>query len=144
MPLDVRTPPVAVDLVIELIDRPEPSLVLVARRFAPLGWALPGGFVEIGETLTAAACREAREETGLDVSLVALLGCYSDPARDPRGQTVSVVYVAHATGLPQGGDDAREAAVFTPASLPELAFDHARILSDYFEFYRLGHPVPLR
>ncbi len=144
MPLDVRTPPVAVDLVIELIDRPEPSLVLVARRFPPLGWALPGGFVEMGETLTAAARREAREETGLDVSLVALLGCYSDPARDPRGQTVSVVYVAHATGRPQGGDDAREAAAFTRASLPELAFDHARILSDYFEFYRLGHPVPLR
>ena len=84
MPLDVRTPPVAVDLVIEL-DRPAGAVAGAGGApFSPLGSALPGGFVEIGETLTAAACREAREGTGLDVSLVALLGCYSDPARDPR------------------------------------------------------------
>jgi 8-oxo-dGTP diphosphatase len=129
--LDVRTPPVAVDLVIELIDRPEPSLVLVARRFPPLGWALPGGFVEIGETLTAAACREAREETGLDVSLVALLGCYSDPARDPRGHTVSAVYLTRVRAAKaRAGDDAAATEWVDPARRLALAFDHKKILRD--------------
>ncbi|NCU01197.1 NUDIX hydrolase [Candidatus Macondimonas diazotrophica] len=143
MPMDVRTPPVAVDLIIEMTDRSEPSIVLVARRYPPLGWALPGGFVDVGETLPEAARREAKEETGLSVTLKALLGCYSDPSRDPRGHTVSAVYVGTASGMPQGADDARDAAVFTRANLPDLAFDHARIVADYFEFYRAGRPVPL-
>ncbi|HXF08855.1 MAG TPA: NUDIX hydrolase [Candidatus Acidoferrales bacterium] len=143
MPIDVRTPPVAVDLIIEMNDESDVGIVLIERRCPPSGWALPGGFVEVGETLTAAARREAKEETGLDVTLKALLGCYSDPARDPRGQTISVVYVAAASGIPFGADDARAAAIFTRERLPELAFDHGRILADYFEFHRHGRPVPL-
>jgi len=133
-----------VDLIIEMSDGSDPGIVLIERRYPPSGWALPGGFVEVGETLTAAARREAKEETGLDVTLKALLGCYSDPARDPRGQTVSAVYVATASGAPIGADDARAAAIFTRERLPTaLAFDHGSILRHYFEFHRQGRPVPL-
>ena len=82
-----ETPPVAADAIIELIDRPGRPIVLIARRFPPLGWAIPGGFVEWGETVEAAAIREASEETGLRVTLTALLGVYSDPKRDPRAAT---------------------------------------------------------
>ena len=89
-----RTPEVAVDLVIELEDRPGRPVVLIRRGHPPPGHALPGGFVDIGETVEQAAVREAREETGLEVTLGELLGVYSDPARDPRGHTVTIVYVA--------------------------------------------------
>jgi 8-oxo-dGTP diphosphatase len=127
-----RTPLLAADVIIELADRPGRPIVLIARRHAPLGWAIPGGFVEVGEAAEDAAVREAREETGLAVRLLRLLGCYSDPGRDPRGHTASVVYVAEATGEPRGQDDAREAAVFDPRTPPpDLAFDHATILADY-------------
>jgi 8-oxo-dGTP diphosphatase len=125
------TPPVAADMIIELTDRPGRPIVLIERLNPPPGWALPGGFLEFGETVEAAALREAREETGLVVTLVALLGVYSDPARDPRGQTVSVVYVGEARGTPQAADDARAVAAVDPAKLPPLAFDHAKILADY-------------
>ena len=125
------TPALAVDVVIEMIDRPGRPIVLIERRHEPLGWALPGGFVDVGETLENAAVREAREETGLEVRLGQLLGCYSDPARDPRGHTVSVVYVGEATGTPHAADDARAVSIVDPASPPPLAFDHARILEDY-------------
>lgn len=126
------TPLLAVDIIIALKDRPNQPIVLIKRRNPPLGWALPGGFVDIGETLEQAAVREAREETGLEVTLESLLGCYSDPARDPRGHTVSVVYTASAAGLPKAADDAAEVDLFSVSNLPEnLAFDHHQILMDY-------------
>lgn len=133
-----RTPALAVDLVIELADRPGRPIVLIERRFPPPGHALPGGFVDLGETVEDAARREAREETGLDVTLGQLLGVYSDPARDPRGHTVSVVYVAHASGEPAAGDDAAGVLVTDPAATPALAFDHGRILADYLAFRSAG------
>jgi 8-oxo-dGTP diphosphatase len=125
-----RTPLLTVDAVIELLDAPG-EIVLIERRHPPHGWALPGGFVDVGETVEQAAVREAKEETGLSVTLVHLLGVYSDPARDPRGHTVSVVYVGRARGAPRGGDDAGAAKGFRPESPPALAFDHGRILADY-------------
>jgi 8-oxo-dGTP diphosphatase len=139
------TPSVAVDVVIELVDRPGRPIVLIDRRNPPFGWALPGGFVDVGESLEQAAVREAREETSLVVRLKALLGCYSDPARDPRGHTVSPVYVAEAMGEPVAADDARNLAVFEPDRLPaDLAFDHSLILEDYRRWRTTGEAAPLR
>lgn len=144
MPLP-DTPLLAVDIIIELRDRPERPVVLIERHNPPHGWALPGGFVDRGETLERAALREALEETGLQISLVVLLGCYSDPGRDPRGHTVSAVYVAHAQGDPQAADDAARAGAFTPAEIPEpLAFDHRQILDDYLHYRATGQLAPVR
>lgn len=126
-----RTPEIAVDVVIELEDRPGRPIVLIRRDRPPSGHALPGGFVDIGETVERAALREALEETGLEVRLAGLLGIYSDPARDPRGHTVSIVYVATAIGTPQAGDDAAAILVTDAAAAPALVFDHDRILADY-------------
>ena len=143
MPLPV-TPLLAADIIIELSDRPGRPIVLIERRYPPFGWAIPGGFVDVGETVEQAAVREAREETALAVRLVALLGVYSDPARDARGHTASAVFVATAQGLPEARDDAVALAVFSPEDLPpNLAFDHARILADYLVFRRTGgRPAP--
>ena len=121
---------VAVDVIIEMAGG---DIVLVRRRNPPPGWALPGGFVEYGETLEAAAVREAREETSLEVELTRQFHTYSDPARDPRGHTISTVFIGRARGTPRARDDAREIGTFRRESLPEpLAFDHGRILDDYF------------
>ena len=125
------TPLLAADVIIELIDRPGRPVVLIERGNPPHGWAIPGGFVDVGETVEAAAAREALEETGLAVGPLTLLGLYSDPGRDPRGHTVSAVYVAAAHGEPRAGDDAAGAGVFAPGDLPGAVFDHDRILSDY-------------
>lgn len=134
------TPALSTDIIIELLDRPGRPIVLVRRAHPPAGWAIPGGFVEIGERVEDAARREAREETGLDITLFALLGCYSDPHRDARGHTVSICYVAHARGTPRGGDDAAEAVVVEVDAWPApLAFDHAAILRDYAKFRSGGY-----
>lgn len=140
-----ETPALAADVIIELADRPGRPIVLIERRNPPHGYAIPGGFVDVGESLERAAVREAREETGLEVSLRALLGCYSQPDRDPRGHTVSAVYVGEARGEPRAMDDARALDIYTLQTLPEpLAFDHALILEDYRRFLETGAPAPLR
>lgn len=140
------TPALTTDIIIELADLPGRPIVLIERRYPPPGWAIPGGFVDIGETVEKAAVREALEETSLRVELVALLGVYSDPTRDPRSHTASVVYVAQARGEPRAEDDARALAVFSVDRLPDpLAFDHARILADYLRYRRSGQlprPAP--
>ena len=138
------TPLLTVDIIIELHDRPDTPIVLIERRYPPYGWALPGGFVDVGETLEQAAVREAKEEVSLTVNLKTLLGCYSDPTRDARGHTVSVVYIAQATGTPIAADDARKLEVFSLADLPDqLAFDHAHILNDYRHYLKTGEVAPL-
>jgi 8-oxo-dGTP diphosphatase len=114
-----------------VISAPGDRVVLVRRKHAPPGWALPGGFVDVGETVEAAAAREAREETGLEVVLTDLLYVYSDPRRDPRGHTLSAVFLGRAAGEPVGADDAAEARAFAWDALPSpLAFDHGEILAD--------------
>jgi 8-oxo-dGTP diphosphatase len=129
------TPPVASDVVIHLEGGSRREIVLIERRYAPPGWALPGGFVEFGETVEQAAAREAKEETGLTVRIEGLLGVYSDPDRDPRGQVVSVIYYGTGWGEPVGGDDAARAKLFPIDELPAfMAFDHARIVKDYGRF----------
>lgn len=138
------TPIIAADIIIELLDEPGRPIVLIERKNPPHGWAIPGGFVDVGETLEHAAVREAEEETGLKVKLKALLGNYSDPSRDPRGHTVTAVYVAEAHGTPKAGDDAKNVRIFDPMQPPALAFDHALVLADYRRFRELGVPAPLR
>jgi len=126
-----RNPLPTADIIIEVEDK---GIVLIRRKNPPYGWAIPGGFVEYGESLEEAAVREAKEETSLDVHLIRQFHTYSDPRRDPRFCTVSTVYLATAKGDPVGNDDASEARIFTRNQIPsDLAFDHAKILEDYFE-----------
>ncbi len=139
MALTEKAPKPTVDIIIEVDE----GIVLVKRRFPPLGWALPGGFVDAGEWVAQSARREALEETGLTVELLELLGVYSNPARDPRGiYTVSIVYIARAQGVPQGGDDAAVAKVFPVDALPpDIVFDHPQMIADYVRFRAgLGRP----
>ncbi len=123
-----RNPLLTVDIIISI----DGGIVLIERRNPPYGWALPGGFVDYGETVEEAAAREAKEETGLSISHLQQFHTYSDPKRDARHHTVSTVFIATATGRPVAGDDAQRAEIFQPDALPELAFDHPRILHDYF------------
>jgi len=123
-----KNPLPTVDIIIEATG----GIVLIERKNKPLGWALPGGFVDYGESLEQAAIREAREETGLHVTLVRQLKTYSDPNRDPRHHTISTVFMATAEGSPTAGDDAGRTGIFTRQNLPPLVFDHAKILNDYF------------
>ncbi len=139
------TPQIAADIIIELKDKPDRPIILIERKNPPYGWALPGGFVDVGERIETAAIREAKEEVCLDITLLALLGLYSDPARDDRGHTVSAVYVAEASGEPVAADDAKNLAIFSLDDLPDtLAFDHAQILADYRNFREKGRVAPLR
>jgi len=130
-----RNPIPTVDIAI----RCSGGVVLVERKNPPLGWALPGGFVESGESLESAALRESNEETGLDVRLQEQFFTYSDPKRDPRRHTITTVYLAHAEGIPTGGDDAVQARVWGWDRLPDvLCFDHGRILRDVARYLATG------
>lgn len=135
-------PRLCVDIIIEKRGDPAHPIVLIERHCPPFGQALPGGFVDCGETLEQAACREALEETGLVVQLRQLLYIYSDPARDARGHSVSAVFIGDADGEPVAADDAKSARWVEQAVWPaSLAFDHGRILADYWR-YRQGGGLP--
>jgi len=139
------TPLLAADAIIELTDAPGRPIVLIERANPPFGWAIPGGFVDVGEIVEYAAVREAKEEVCLDISLIALLGIYSDPNRDNRGHTVTAVYVAEASGTPKAADDAKNCRFFNLDALPEpLAFDHAQVLADYKKYRETGRVALLR
>ncbi len=130
-----ETPQITVDSIIEMED----GIVLIERRYPPLGWAIPGGFVDPGESLLEAVKREALEETNLKIDVIDLFHVYSKPWRDPRGDTISAVYYCKAIGKPVGGDDAAKAVIFTENTLPELiAFDHREILQQFFHWKKTG------
>ncbi|MBI5188553.1 MAG: NUDIX hydrolase [Nitrospirae bacterium] len=124
-----RNPIPTVDIIIEYNG----GIVLIKRKNPPEGWALPGGFVDYGESLESAAVREAKEETGLDVELLRQFHTYSDPKRDPRHHTITTVFIAKAKGRAVAGDDAKAIGIFNKDTMPEqIAFDHRDILNDYF------------
>jgi ADP-ribose pyrophosphatase YjhB (NUDIX family) len=126
-----RNPIPTVDIIIEIESK---GIVLIKRKNPPYGWAIPGGFVDYGESLEEAALREAKEETNLGVELVRQLHTYSDPKRDQRHHSISTVYIAKGKGIPQAKDDALETGIFNESNLPdEIAFDHRSILKDYFK-----------
>ncbi|MGF1458380.1 MAG: NUDIX domain-containing protein [Leptolyngbyaceae cyanobacterium] len=134
-----RNPAPTVDIIIELRDRPHRPIVLIERRNEPFGWAIPGGFMDYGETVETTAVREAREETQLAVTLIEQFHVYSDPCRDPRKHTLSIVFLAYATGTPVAADDAKDIAMFAPWEAPKkLCFDHDHILQDYWQYRYYG------
>jgi 8-oxo-dGTP diphosphatase len=139
-----RNPVPTVDIIIAIANLPNRPIVLIERRNEPYGWAIPGGFVDYGETLEAAAKREAEEETCLQVDLIELLYVYSNPDRDPRQHTLSAVFLAEATGTPKAADDAKNLGLFAAWDLPTpLCFDHAQILRDYWRYCHYGiRPLP--
>jgi 8-oxo-dGTP diphosphatase len=133
---EYRNPKPTVDIIVEL---PGDKIVLIRRKNPPHGWALPGGFVDEGESLEHAAVREAKEELSVDVTLTEQFFTYSDPKRDPRQHTISTVFLARTEGQPVGADDAAEAQSFSLDALPQpLCFDHAQILADYRAYRRTG------
>lgn len=132
-----KNPVPTVDIIIELEEK---GIVLIKRKNPPFGWAIPGGFVDYGETLEDAAVREAKEEVSLDVELIEQLHTYSDPSRDNRHHTITTVFIAKAVGMPTAADDAVETGIFNEGTLPEpLAFDHGKILRDYFSKKKFIH-----
>ena len=134
-----RNPTPTVDIIIELIDKPGRPIVLIERQNEPFGWAIPGGFVDYGESVETGARREAMEETSLEVELIEQFYVYSAPDRDPRQHTLSVVFIATATGVPKAADDAKNLEIFEPWQIPtNLCFDHDRILQDYLRYRHYG------
>lgn len=135
--MNIKTPYLAVDGIIQVYDEKEnfKGIVLIKRKNPPIGLAIPGGFVDIGETVEQAVIREMKEETSLDVDILRILGVYSDPNRDPRFHTASVVFVCKAYGRPAASSDAKEAKIYKLEEIPfdKLVFDHAKILKDYIE-----------
>jgi ADP-ribose pyrophosphatase YjhB (NUDIX family) len=132
---EIKTPLLTVDIIIRYQD----GIVLIERKNPPPGWALPGGFVDVGESLEEAAIREAKEETSLDVALIEQFHTYSKPGRDPRFHTVTMVFIANGKGTLKGRDDARKAVIFTGENLPDqITFDHGQIIADYFEYLKTG------
>jgi len=126
-----QNPISTVDIIIEIESK---GIVLIKRKNPPYGWAIPGGFVDYGESMEDAAVREAKEETDLDVKLFRQFHTYSDPRRDPRHHSISTVYIAKAKGKPKAKDDAIGIEIFNESNLPdEIAFDHRLILNDYFK-----------
>jgi 8-oxo-dGTP diphosphatase len=133
------TPQLTADVIIEMPLLDDKPIILIERKYEPQGWAIPGGFVEVGETIASAARREALEETTLDVELDVLLGIYSNPERDFREHTVCAVFIGNASGRPVAADDAKDIALFDPFNVDvELAFDHRQILEDYCKYRRDG------
>lgn len=127
----LRNPVPTVDIIIEIKDR----IILIDRKNPPYGWAIPGGFVDYGESLEEAAVREALEETSIEVTELTQFHTYSDPKRDARFHTISTVFVAKGEGVPKAGDDAKGIGIFSEDNLPApLVFDHRRILTDYFKY----------
>lgn len=136
----IQTPFLATDGIIKLYDENNNYLgiVFIERKNKPYGIALPGGFVDIGEKVEDALVREMKEEVCLDVQIESLLGVYSDPKRDERFHTASVVYVCKATGKPKAADDAKKVFVYAEdkISLDDLVFDHKKIIEDFFKFQK--------
>ncbi len=130
-----RNPVPTTDIIIEING----GIVLIKRKNPPHGWALPGGFIDYGEKAEEAAIREAREETGLEISITELLGVYSAPDRDPRGHTITVVFVARGYGTPAPADDAADLRIVDPENIPQpVAFDHSEIIADYVKRSRIA------
>mgnify|MGYP000116422264 CR=1 FL=1 len=126
-----KNPIPTVDIIIEY----KGGIVLIERKNYPFGWAIPGGFVEYGESCEETAIREAKEETGLDLENLRQFKTYSNPGRDPRFHTISTVFIAKGKGNLKSGDDAKKAGIFKRENLPEnIAFDHKNILMEYFYF----------
>ena len=141
-----RNPAPTVDIIIELVDLPHRPIILIERNNIPYGWAIPGGFMDYGESAETAAIREAKEEVSLDVELVEQLQLYSDPKRDARKHTIALVFIATAKGTPIAADDAKNVGIFHQWEIPDnLCFDHNRILEDYWRYRNYGiRPRPLR
>jgi 8-oxo-dGTP diphosphatase len=137
--MSYRNPTPTVDIIIELLDQPHRPIILIERKNPPYGWAIPGGFIDYGETVETAARREAMEEVNLVVDLVEQFYVYSDPNRDPRQHTLSIVFIATATGEPKALDDAKTVNIFPVWEIPSnLCFDHDKILKDYCYYRNYG------